>query len=128
MFDQFLTMRFFLSMFKKNLKHRANDASNDVIAHPYPALQDQLLVTTCSQTAKLNCRCRDTLLNCRPSLHSKYCGRHTMDCSVWTHGGVFASRRGEMTLKTARWTLWLKITSERHSCLFERYISGISQQ
>ena len=23
-------------MFEKNVKHRANDASNDVIAHPYP--------------------------------------------------------------------------------------------
>jgi len=43
----FLTMRFFidvlpilndaifLSMFEKNIKHRAIDASNDVIAHPY---------------------------------------------------------------------------------------------
>ena len=30
-------------MFGKNVKHRANDASNDVIAHPYPYQPDQTM-------------------------------------------------------------------------------------
>ena len=90
---------------------------------------DQLQVTTCSQISiQFNCAAMLCFIALNSMPYSKqtalqymlWTAHNGLHCLAgWTHGGVFTSPRGEMTLKTARRTIWLKIASERQVCFLK---------